>query len=71
MIKNYFANGTKFLFSTLAFLLISFTIQAQEIDSTQIWNDQIEQSFDYKTGVIDLNDGNAKITVPKGFRFLD
>jgi uncharacterized membrane-anchored protein len=71
MIKNYFTNGTKFLFLTLAFLLISFTIQAQEIDSTQIWNDQIEQSFDYKTGVIDLKDGNAKITVPKGFRFLD
>jgi uncharacterized membrane-anchored protein len=71
MIKNYFTNGTKFLFSTLAFLFISFTIQAQEIDSTQIWNDQIEQSFDYKTGIIDLQEGNAKLTVPVGFRYLN
>ena len=71
MIKNYFTNGTKFLFSTLAFLFISFTIQAQEIDSTQIWNDQIEQSFDYKTGIIDLQEGNAKLTVPVGFSYLN
>lgn len=71
MIKNYFKNGTKSLFSSLAFLFISFTIQAQEIDSTQIWNDQIEQSFDYKTGVIYLEEGNAKLTVPFGFRYLN
>jgi len=71
MIKNYFNYGTKLLLTALVFINISLSIQAQEIDSTQIWNDQIEQSLEYKTGVIDLKEGNAKLTVPAGFKFLD
>jgi uncharacterized membrane-anchored protein len=43
----------------------------EEVDSIQIWIDQIESSLEYQTGVIDLPDGNAQLTVPQGFRYLD
>lgn len=71
MRKNYFNYGAKLLLSAIVSMILSFSIQAQEIDSTQIWNDQIEQSFDYQTGVIDLQEGNAKLTVPVGFRYIN
>lgn len=40
-------------------------------DSTQIEIDNIENSLEYETGVIALQSGNANITVPKGFRYLN
>lgn len=55
----------------LAALVISFNNYAQEIDSTQLRINEIEKSLDYKTGIIELESGNAKLTVPSGFRYLD
>lgn len=40
------------------------------VDSTEIIMNQIENSLEYKTGVIELPEGDATITVPKGFKFL-
>lgn len=47
------------------------TLFSQEIDSLQLGIQKIEQSLTYKTGTIELESGNATITVPDGFRFLD
>jgi uncharacterized membrane-anchored protein len=33
--------------------------------------DSINNSFTFKTGVIDLNNGTAKLTIPKGYKYLD
>lgn len=57
------------------FILFGFSTiilgQEQEIDSTQINIDRIENSLEYQTGEITLTSGNAKLIVPKGFRYLD
>jgi uncharacterized membrane-anchored protein len=58
------------LLTIFAFLLISYS-SAQVIDSMQLMIDEIEQSLNYQTGVIELESGNAKLTVPQGFRYLD
>jgi Uncharacterized membrane-anchored protein conserved in bacteria len=58
------------IFSILTMLFVVFTTQAQLVDSTQIIMEQIERSLDYKTGVIELPDGDASINVPKGYKFL-
>lgn len=44
---------------------------SQEIDSIKLAIQKIEASLEYKTGVINLIEGNAKLTVPDGFRYLD
>lgn len=64
----------------LYFLIFSFTI-AQAVDtpeeesvpedSSAIIAKQIEESFNYETGEIDLMNGLAKLTVPKGYKFLN
>lgn len=61
---------------TVAAVLTLLASYAQEVDtvqvdSTQIWLDQIEAGLNYQTGTIELNSGNATITVPEGFGFLD
>jgi uncharacterized membrane-anchored protein len=57
---------------TLIFtLLLSWSAYSQEIDSVQLAIDAIVQSLEYKTGTIELESGNATLTVPEGFRFLD
>ena len=62
----------KKLLIILTILFISYNNFAQEIDdSTQLRINEIEQSLIYKTGIIELESGNATITVPKGFRYLD
>lgn len=61
----------KIILSALAAFFVSIAGFAQEIDSTQIWADLVESNLKYETGVIDLKDGNAKLTVPKGFKFLN
>ena len=59
----------------ILFVLISLSITynnfGQKIDSTQQRINEIEQSLIYKNGIIDLESGNAKLTVPDGFRYLD
>jgi len=55
----------------LSSMLISLSIKAQELDSNQLWINEVEQSLMYRTGVIKLDSGNATLTVPKGFQFLD
>jgi len=59
------------ILSILLFLGNSFPSSSQGLDSFQIQIDQIEKSLMYKTGVIDLESENAKLTVPNGFKFLD
>uniref|UniRef100_UPI00404A24DE DUF2167 domain-containing protein n=1 Tax=Flavobacterium sp. TaxID=239 RepID=UPI00404A24DE len=68
----------KTILTVLTIFLISFNNHAQEIedfefevDSIQLEIENIEKSLNYKTGIIDLDSGNAQLKVPKGFRFLD
>ena len=58
------------ILSIVAMLLVVYTTQGQLLDSTQIIMEQIESSLEYKTGVIELSEGDATITVPQGFKFL-
>lgn len=55
------------------FLLALFisNISAQEIDSTEFFAQQIEQSLKFQTGTIKLPEGHGTLIVPKGFHFLD
>jgi uncharacterized membrane-anchored protein len=57
----------------LVFILLSasFLSRAQEADSTQLFIDSLESSFNYQTGTITLDDSLGSIIVPEGFRFLD
>lgn len=61
----------KTILTLLTTLLISQNIFAQEVDSTQIQINAIEQSLIYRTGIIELESGNAIIKVPDGFRYLN
>lgn len=60
----------KVILTILTIFFISFNY-AQEIDSTHLRINEIEKSLIYETGVIELESGNAKLTVPSGFRFLN
>lgn len=59
------------IFSLANFAQEADSSQIQEVDSSQIRIDEIEQSLSYKTGVVELESGNAKLNVPSGFRYLD
>lgn len=59
------------LLTILATLLVAFNSYGQEADSAQLNIAEVEKSLTYQTGVIALEAGNAKLTVPQGFRFLD
>jgi uncharacterized membrane-anchored protein len=61
----------KTILTILTILLICYNNFAQEVDSTQLRINEIEQSLIYKTGIIELESGNATLTVPKAFRYLD
>ena len=56
------------LASSFCFLITSY---AQRVDSVRLKMDKIEKSLTYQTGVIPLDEGNAELLVPKGFRYLD
>lgn len=63
---------------SLCFLFTLCIYSQEEIDTTAFdlerYNfvvDSIDSSFTYKTGVIDLDNGLATLTVPEGFKFLD
>ncbi len=65
-------NFMKFkLFAILTLCLLSTQIIAQEIDSNQMYIDEVENSLKYQTGKIKLDEGNATLTVPMGFKYLD
>jgi uncharacterized membrane-anchored protein len=61
----------KQIYTFLFLLLACVASYAQEVDSLQLEMQQIENSLQYQRGVISLNDGTAKLTVPQGFKFLD
>jgi uncharacterized membrane-anchored protein len=61
----------KIILTILTTLFISYNNFAQEVDSTQLRINEIEQSLIYKTGIIELESGNATLKVPAGFRYLD
>ncbi|HET6227745.1 MAG TPA: DUF2167 domain-containing protein [Bacteroidia bacterium] len=65
----------KQLLTLLAFICSLFTYALEgtdstSIDSTKIRIAAIESTLQYETGTIELESGNAKLTVPAGFRFL-
>jgi len=41
------------------------------VDTTLLTTDEIESAMVYQTGKVDLEEGNATLDVPKGFRYLD
>lgn len=58
--------------TTLTFIaLVISTLALSQDKDAQFEIDSIEQSLIYETGIIELESGNATITVPKGFRYLD
>jgi len=61
----------KHLYLLFFTFLVTTAAFAQEIDSLQLEMQQIESSMKYQHGEISLRDGIAKITVPKGFKYLD
>ncbi|MBY0425334.1 MAG: DUF2167 domain-containing protein [Cytophagales bacterium] len=73
--KYSFKSAGLFLLMTLsftaAFAIGDTTEIAEPVDSNQIYIQQIENSLVYQTGTIKLGQGNATLTVPKGFKYLD
>lgn len=64
----------KQVYFTIALFLSALTSFAQtetEVDSAQLQIQEIEASLTYQYGEITLGNGLAKITVPKGFKYLD
>ena len=59
------------ILSMLGMLLLACSSYGQEVDSTEMLMEEIESSLVFRTGVIELPEGNATITVPKGFQFLE
>jgi uncharacterized membrane-anchored protein len=57
--------------SIIAFSKIDITETTEPADSTQNAVQLIENSLVYQTGTIKLNQGDATLTVPKGFKYLD
>jgi uncharacterized membrane-anchored protein len=55
----------------LAISFITFSGKTQELDSTQLLLNEIEESLDYQIGSIELKSGNATLNVPEGFYYLN
>jgi uncharacterized membrane-anchored protein len=55
----------------ISFLFFTCSYWSQDIDSNQLFIDNVENSLKYETGVIKFNTGKGKLIIPKGFRFLD
>ena len=60
-----------FLMLLLAVPVYSQDEQEITEEQLQVVIDSLENSLHYKTGTIELSDGNATITVPEGFKYLD
>lgn len=61
----------KKLITSILMVLAITGVNAQETDSTALKIAAFEQSLKYETGTIELNQGDAKLTVPEGFKFLN
>jgi uncharacterized membrane-anchored protein len=61
----------KQLFSFMLCLSIVTTFAADETDSTQIFLDSLEATFNYQTGEIKFDNNIGTLSVPQGFRYLD
>lgn len=61
----------KRIFTFLLLAVFAFRVNAEEVDSTEIFIQEIENSLKYDSGTVSLSSGNAKIHVPKDFKFLD
>lgn len=61
----------KILITGVSILMLALGTTAQVLDSTQIRINELEASLQYQTGSIDLPSGNAILTVPAGFKYLD
>ncbi|MBN8826932.1 MULTISPECIES: DUF2167 domain-containing protein [unclassified Spirosoma] len=61
---------TKFI-HVLSYLCVVPALLFAQADPRQAVVDSINRTFSYQTGTILLNKGMAKLTVPKGFKFLD
>jgi len=53
------------------FVSISLSVAAQEIDSTQIFLDSLEASFNYQQGEIKFENDIGSIKIPHGFQYLN
>jgi uncharacterized membrane-anchored protein len=60
----------KLFFAALCLLTLTKSF-SQEVDSVQLFYDQIEASLNYQQGKIELANGIGSINVPKGFLYLD
>lgn len=71
----YFSDYLILIMKTALFCLFifpfGFSALSQEIDRAQINIDLLKKSLVYETGKIELEAGNATLSVPVGFRFLD
>jgi uncharacterized membrane-anchored protein len=63
----------KLITSIFCFLFVSFIANAQKMedDTSYLSDDEVEASLNYQTGTIELESGNATLTVPEGFEFLN
>jgi uncharacterized membrane-anchored protein len=61
----------KQLFSFMLCLSIVTTFAADQTDSTQIFLDSLEATFNYQTGEIKFDNNIGTLSVPQGFRYLD
>lgn len=61
----------KQLFTLMLCLSIVTTFAADATDSTQIFLDSLESTFNYQTGEIKFDNDIGTLTVPQGFRYLD
>lgn len=68
---GFFTDIKKLLVALTSILVLSLGTYAQPIDSLQIRINEIEQALHYQTGTVELESGNATLTVPAGFQFLD
>ncbi|QHL86437.1 DUF2167 domain-containing protein [Nibribacter ruber] len=59
------------LYPLLVLLFCLPLCASAEVDSLKVWRDSVNASYTYQTGVITLQNGLAKISVPKGYKYLD
>ena len=61
----------KQLFTLMLCLTMVTTFAADETDSTQVFLDSLESTFNYQTGEIKFDNNIGTLSVPQGFRYLD
>jgi uncharacterized membrane-anchored protein len=59
------------ILGTIGACLINLGAVSQVADSLALQMEALENSLNYQTGIVELESGNATITVPPGFKFLD